>query len=235
MVEKKYYLNKDGDLYFNDFVLVIDGDDFRRKNLYQIHLGEKATRIGADTFEGNYLTEVRFHKKIKWIESRAFANNKITKMTFSRLEVPEIAKDAFVGNPVSQIIVPYETFEDYKKVLSQVDFDQEVQIVSNIENKFRKLNEEKVEGTLILIKACPIYGVYTWRIEKEEIADLETKMAKDENKLDFGDIELNGITYQIYKDDRNMVMIYRKNDEEYQDVTYADFEVIYSDARKAIL
>lgn len=235
MVDKKYYLNKDGELFFNDFVLVIDGDAFRRKNLFQIHLGDKATRIGLETFEGNYLKEVHFHKKIKWIENRAFANNKIEKLTFSRLEVPEIAKDAFVGNPISMIIVPYETYDEYVKMLKQVDFDQPVQIVSNIERKFEKLNETRVAGTVIMIKAMPIYGVYTWRIEKEEITDLETRMRKNENKSDFGEIELNGIIYDIYKDDHNIVFIYRIVQDEYVDITFDDFKVIYNDARKAIL
>lgn len=235
MVDKKYYLNKDGEVFFNDFILVVDGDAFRRKNLFRIHLGEKATRIGVETFEGNYLTEVHFHKKIKWIESRAFANNKIEKMTFSRLEVPEISKDAFVGNPVKMIVVPYETYEDYVRILNDVEFDQPVQIVSNIERKFEKLNETRIDGTVIMIKAMPIYGVYTWRIEKEEIADLETKMRKNENKSDFGEIELNGIVYDIYKDDRNVVFIYRMIENEYLDITFDDFKVIYNDARKAIL
>lgn len=235
MVEKKYYLFKDGELFFNDFVLVIDGEDFKRKSLHYVHLGDKATRIGADTFEGNYLTQIHFHKKIKWIESRAFANNKIQKIVFSRLEVPEIAKDAFVGNPVSLIIVPYETLEDYKRILSKVEFDQEVQIESNIEMKFLKLNEEKVEDTVIMVKAFPIYGTYTWRIEKEEITDLETQMKKDENQYDFGEIELNGIIYNIYKDGHNHVFIYRKINGKYVDLTFEDFKIIYNDARKAIL
>lgn len=235
MVDKKYYLNKDGDLYFNDFVLSIDGDDFRRKNLYQIHLGEKTTRVCEEVFEGNYLTEVRFHKKIKWIESRAFANNRIEKMTFSRLEIPQIASDAFVGNPISLIIVPYETYDDYVELFSKVKFEQEVKIVSNIENKFDKLNKEKVEGSVIMIKALPIYGVYTWRVEKEEITDLETKMRKDENQYDFGDIEINGKVYEIYKDGHQNVFVYRLVDGEYVDITFDDFKVIYNDARKALL
>ena len=65
MVEKRLYLFKDGELFFNDFVLVIDGDDFKNKSLHYVHLGEKTTTVGAETFEGNYLTQIHFHKKIK--------------------------------------------------------------------------------------------------------------------------------------------------------------------------
>ncbi len=235
MVEKKYYLLRDGELWFNDSVLVIDGDDFRRKSLHYVHLGEKATRVGEATFEGNYLTQIHFHKKIKWIGKRSFADNKIEKIIFSRLEVPEIEKDAFSGNPVSLIIVPYETLEDYKKVLGKVEFDQPVEIKSNIEIKFKRLNEEYVEGTVIMIKAFPIYGSYIWRIEKEEITDLETKMKKDENQYDFGEIILNDVSYNIYKDGHGNVFVYRKKNDQYIDVTFGDFETIYNDARKALL
>lgn len=235
MVEKKYYLFRDGELFFNDFVLVIDGNDFSFKNLHYVHLGEKATRIGEATFEGNYLTQIHFHKKIKWIESRAFAKNKIEKIVFSRLEVPSIAKDAFVGNPVSTIIVPYETIHDYEKVLKEVEFDTHPKIISNIEMKFNKLNETKSEGTVIMIKALPVYGVYTWRIEKEEITNLEVQMKKDENQYDFGKITLNGKDYDIYKDGHQQIFIYRKVDHVYEDLSFEDFEVIYNDARKAIL
>lgn len=237
MVEKRLYLCRDGELWFSDQVLVIDGEDFKHKNLHYAHLGDRTTRVAASTFEGNYLTQIHFHKKMKFIESRAFANNKIEKIVFSRLEVPEIASDAFVGNPVSLIIVPYETYEDYCNVLSKVEFDQEVKIVSNISMKFEKLNEEEKEDSVILILAKPIYGDYIWRIEKEEIVDFETKMEKDESQLDFGQINIEGISYSIYKDNYHQVILYRKEKDRYIDMTYEDFERIYNDVtnRKDIL
>ena len=55
MVEKRLYLIKDGELWFSDQVLVIDGDDFKRKSLHYAHLGDKTTKIAESTFEGNYL------------------------------------------------------------------------------------------------------------------------------------------------------------------------------------
>ncbi|MGN1345133.1 MAG: leucine-rich repeat protein [Traorella sp.] len=237
MVEKRLYLCRDGEVWFSDQVLVIDGEDFRRKNLHYAHLGERCTCVGSSAFEGNYLTQVHFHKKMKFIERRAFADNKIEKLVFSRLEVPSIATDAFVGNPISLIIVPYETYDDYCKVLSEVDFDHEIKIVSNIAMKFEKLNENDKEDSVILILAKPIYGDYIWRIEQEEIVDFETKMANDDSQLDFGQIEIDGIFYHIYKDNYHQVILYRKENQHYIDMTYEDFERIYKDVtiRKDIL
>ena len=174
MVEKRLYLVKDGEVWFSDQVLVIDGDDFKGKMLHYAHLGDKTTRVCANCFENNYLTQIHFHKKMKFVESRAFANNKIEKIIFSRLEVPEIAKDAFVGNPVTTIIVPYETIDDYRKVLSTVEFDQDVVIMSNIRMKFNKLNESDKPESTILVMAKPVYGDYIWRIEQEEIVKIPT-------------------------------------------------------------
>ena len=236
MVEKRLYLIKDGELWFSDQVLVIDGDDFKRKSLHYAHLGDKTTKIAESTFEGNYLKQVHFHKKMKFIESRAFANNRIEKLVFSRLEVPQIAKDAFVGNPINTIIVPYETIDDYRKVLSEVEFDQEVTIMSNIRTKFNKLYEVDKPETLILVIAKPVYGDYIWRIEQEEIVDFETKMSKDENQFDFKDILIDDIQYHIFKDNRHNVIFYRK-DKDYKDMTFEDFERVYKGvtSRKDIL
>lgn len=235
MVEKRLYLFKDGELWFNDFVLVIEGSDFRQKNLHYVHLGDKTTTVGHSAFEGNYLTQIHFHKKIKWIESRAFANNKIEKIIFSRLEVPQIEKDAFVGNPISTIIVPYETIDAYKEMLSKLEFDREVNIVSNIEIKFNKLNAVDKESSIILIIAKPIYGDYTWRVEKEEITDFETLMSKDFNKLDFRTLQIKGQEYHIFKDSNHNVILYKKEGNQYFDMTYQDFEIIYNEAREDIL
>lgn len=234
MVEERLFLIKNGECWFNDFVLVIDGDSFRYKNLNYVHLGDKTTAVGASTFEGNHLTQIHFHKKIKKIGTRSFANNKIEKIIFSRLEAPMIEKDAFIGNPVSLIIVPYETLSDYKEALKDVEFENEVKIISNIEMKFNKLYESDKEDTLICIKAKPIYGQYYWRIEKEEIADLETQLKKKENQYVCECVELNGTHYQICKDIMQQVLVYRK-EEKYIDLKFEDFEVIYSHVGKDIL
>ena len=231
MVEKRLYLVKNGEVWFSDQVLVIDGDDFKGKNLHYAHLGDKTTKVGANTFENNDLTQIHFHKKMKFIESKSFANNKIEKIVFSRLEVPQIAKDAFVGNPVETIIVPYETIDDYRKVLSEVEFDQEVNIISNIRMKFNKLEEIDKEESIVLVIAKPVYGDYIWRIELQEIVDFETLMHKNENQFNFGELEVESIQYKIFKDRRNHVIFYRK-DEEYQDMTFEDFERIFKDVTK---
>lgn len=235
MVEERLYLIKNGECWFNDFVLVVDGDSFRYKKLKYVHLGDKTTTIGASTFEWNDLTQIHFHKKIKKIGTRSFANNKIEKIIFSRLEVPVIEKDAFVGNPVSLIIVPYETMDDYIEVLSHVEFENEVKIVSNIEMKFNKLYESDVQDTLIHIKAKPIYGEYYWRIEKEEIADIETQLTKKTNRYVCEQVELNGVQYQICRDIMQQLLIYRKENDQYIDLTFKDFEVIFSHVGKDIL
>ena len=235
MVEERLFLIKNGECWFNDFVLVIDGDSFRYKNLNYVHLGDKTTAVGASTFEGNHLTQIHFHKKIKKIGTRSFANNKIEKIIFSRLEVPMIEKDAFIGNPVSLIIVPYETMDDYKEVLSHVEFENEVKIISNIEMKFKRLYETDVLDTLIHIKAKPIYGEYYWRIEKEEIADIETQLVKKTNHYVCEQIELDGVQYQICKDIMQQLLIYRKEKDQYVDLTFHDFEVIYNHIGKDIL
>lgn len=237
MVEKRLYLIKDGECWFSDQVLVIDGDDFKRKNLHSLHLGDKTTKICEAAFVNNYLKQVHFHKKMKFIESRAFANNKIEKLIFSRLEVPVIAKDAFANNPIHTIIVPYETYHEYCKVLSEVNFDQEVVIISNILMKFIKLNEKDTEDTIILAVAKPVYGDYIWRVEKEEIVDFETKMDKDDNQLDFGDIIVDGIEYKIFKDNRHNVIFYHYENGHYFDITFEDFERIFKgvNERKDIL
>ena len=237
MVEKRLYLIRDGELWFSDQVLVIDGDDFKRKNLHYVHLGEKTTKVSSSCFEGNYLKQVHFHKKMKFIENRAFADNKIEKLIFSRLEVPQIAKDAFVGNPINTIIVPYETIDDYRKLLSEVDFDQEVTIMSNIRMKFNKLCETDKPESLILIMAKPVYGDYIWRIEQEEIVDFETKMSKDDSQFDFGHIVVNGIEYKIFKDNHHNVIFYHHENGHYFDMTFDDFEKIYNEVttRKDIL
>ena len=237
MVEKRLYLIRDGELWFSDQVLVIDGDDFKRKSLHYAHLGDKTTKICTSAFEGNYLKQVHFHKKMKFIESRAFANNKIEKLVFSRLEVPEIAKDAFVGNPINTIIVPYETYPEYCKMLESVEFDQKVTIISNILMKFIKLNEEDKDETLIMVVAKPVYGDYIWRIEKEEIVDFETKMNKDDSQLDFGHIFVDGIEYKIFKDNRHNVIFYHHENGHYFDMTFDDFERVYREVtdRKDIL
>ena len=60
-------------------------------------------------------------------------------------------------------------------------------------------------------------------------------MRKYENRYDFGEIELNNTFYNIYKDGHNHIFIYRKNGQDYQDVTFEDFKTIYNDARKALL
>lgn len=235
MVEERLFLIKNGECWFNDFVLVIDGDSFRYKNLNYVHLGDKSTTVGASTFEGNHLKQIHFHKKIKKIGTRSFANNKIEKIIFSRLEVPVIEKDAFIGNPVSLIIVPYETMDDYIKVLKNVEFEKEVKIISNIEMKFDKLHATDKEDTLVYILAKPIYGQYYWRIEKDEIADIETQLKKKENQYICEQVELNGVKYQICKDIMQQLLIYRKENDQYIDLKYDDFKVIFSHVGKDIL
>lgn len=235
MVEKRLYLFKDGELWFNDFVLVIDGGEFRQKNLHSVHLGDKTTTVGSSTFEGNYLKQIHFHKKIKRIQGRAFANNKIEKIIFSRIEVPEIAKDAFVGNPVELVVVPYEAYDEYKEALAHVEFDREVKIISNIEMKFDKLYAFDQEDMLILIKVKPIYGEYYWRIEKEEITDIETQLKKKTNRFECEEVEMAGTHYHVWKDTNQQYIIYRKENGQYVDLTFDDFEVIYENMRKDIL
>ena len=235
MVEERLYLIKNGECWFNDFVLVVDGDSFRYKKLNYVHLGDKTTTIGASTFEWNDLTQIHFHKKIKKIGTRAFANNKIEKIIFSRLEAPVIEKDAFIGNPVSLIVVPYETMDEYIEVLKEVEFDHKVKIISNIEMKFKKLYETDIDDTLIYIIAKPIYGQYYWRIEKEEIADIETQLHKKANQYICEQVELNGIQYQICRDVMKQLLIYRKENDQYIDLKFEDFEVVYSHVGKDIL
>lgn len=235
MVEERLYLIKNGECWFNDFVLVVDGDSFRYKNLNYIHLGDKTTTVGASTFEGNHLSQIHFHKKIKKIGTRAFAKNKIEKIIFSRLEAPVIEKDAFAGNPVSLIIVPYETKDDYIEVLKHVEFENEVKIISNIEMKFNKLYEKNVQDTLIFIEARPIYGQYYWRIEKEEIVDIDAKLKKKTNRYVCEQVELNGVHYQICKDIMQQLLIYRKENDQYVDLQFEDFEVIFNYIGKEIL
>ena len=231
MVEERLFLVKNGECWFNDFVLVVDGDSFRYKNLNYVHLGDKTTTVGASTFEGNHLTQIHFHKKIKKIGTRAFAKNKIEKIIFSRLEVPVIEKDAFIGNPVST----YETMDDYIEVLKDVEFENEVKIISNIEMKFNKLYETDVQDTLIFIQAKPIYGQYYWRIEKEEITDIETQLRRKTNHYVCEQVELNGIHYQICRDIMQQLLIYRKENDQYIDLNYDDFKVIFSHVGKDIL
>lgn len=234
MVDKKYYLFKDGECYFSDFLLTIDGSDFREKNLMRVHLGSKTTRIGESTFEGNYLTSVTFYKKIKHIESRAFANNKLQKVVFSRIEVPQIAFDAFVGNPIQLIIVPYESYDEYCELLSTLEFDREVEIKTNMDVKFEELEASKTEEDVLLIWAYSVYGTYTWRIECIEWADLDNTFRKDKDEGDFGEIEIQGVLYYLYKDSHSNIAIYRKKDGRYIDLTLQDFKNIYEDSEKAI-
>ena len=222
MVNPKYYLIKDGVCYFNDFLLEVDG--FAYKKLLEIRLGEKTTHIKERAFEHNYLRSVTFYKKVKFIESRAFANNKIEKLVFNRIEVPFIAKDAFVGNPLKLIIVPYESLQAYKDLLRSCEIDENVEIVSNIEVKFEELNATKKENEVMFVKALSIYGDYIWRIEKMEKADFVTRLNKDHNQNNFFSKKLdNGIEYDVHRTDHGNVTIYRQEGAEFIDLTMDDF------------
>lgn len=228
MVNPKYYLIKDGICYFNDFLLEIDG--FAHKNLLEVHLGEKTTHIHEEAFEGNYLRSITFYKKVKFIESRAFANNKIEKMVFNRIEVPQIACDAFIHNPLKLIIVPYESLEDYKEVFKQCGIDESVKIMSNIELKFNELSANKKENEVLFVDALSIYGEYLWRIGKMEKADFVTRLKKDHNPNNFFSKTLdNGVEYDVHRTDRGNVTIYREENEEYLDLTMQDFVELFEE------
>lgn len=232
MVNPKYYLIKDGVCYFNDFLLEIDG--FANKNLLEIKLGEKITRIKENTFEHNYLRSVTFYKKVKFIESKAFANNKIERLVFSRLEVPQIAPDAFINNPIKCIIVPYESIDAYKQLFEKCELPENVEIISNIEMKFDKVNATKKEHEVIFIKALSIYGDYLWWVELMEKTDLTTRLKKDHNPDNFYKKRLsNNVEYSLHKTDHGNISIYRFENNDFIDLTMDDFLELFKE--KSIL
>lgn len=232
MVEKRNYLMRDGVVYFNDAVLTIDGYDFQRRNLMKAVLGQRVTFIGEQAFEGNYLRSITFYKKIKHIRSRAFANNQLEKIVFNRIEVPQIAKDAFENNPLKLILVPYESKDEYRKLLDNISLPDDVQIETNIEMFFKQAQEAIYEGSLVYICLKRVYGDFSWRIEVKDEVDFDSRMRRDQNEQNFSiHTASNGIEYHLHKDSRGNIQIYRKNEQGYVDMTFEDFKIIFEEKK----
>lgn len=232
-VDKKYYLLKDGTAYFSDFLLDISGSDFMNKSLMKIELGEKTTRIGEEAFVGNYLRKVVFHKKMKHIESRAFANNKIEKLVFERTEIPRIAKDAFVNNPIKRIVVPYAGYECYCNLLATLDLPEGYEVVSDIANAFAELNASLKDDEIIYIEVKSIYGELYWKIKKEAAFILDTRLKQDTIEDNFSEIVTkNGNTIFMHTNEHFDMIIYEKEQDEYKSVTFEDFDGIYYEKGK---
>lgn len=229
MVEKKHYILKDKKVYFNDTVLIIDGTDFQRKDILFASLGEKITTFGENVFEGNQLHYISFHKKVKYIHSKAFANNQIEKIVFERVEIPEISKDAFENNPVKLIIIPYESKEAYCTLLSQIDLPEDVIIKTNIEVAFERAEELKHEGSLLYICVRRVYGDTNWRIEVKDEIDFDSRMRRDQNEQNFSVLKaLNDIEYHTHRDSQGNIQIYRRDDA-YINLTFDDFRILFEE------
>ena len=232
-IDKKYYLLKDGTAYFSDFLLDISGSDFMNKSLMNIELGEKATRIGEETFAGNYLRKVVFHKKMKVIEGRAFANNKIEKIVFERAEIPRIAKDAFANNPIKLIVVPYAGYKCYSGMLLSLDLPDGYEVISDIANAFAELNASLKGDEIIYIEVKSIYGELYWKIKKESSFIFDTRLNHDQNEDDFTEIVTkNGNTVFMHTDEHFDMIIYEKDENGYKSVTFEDFDGIYYEKGK---
>lgn len=228
-MESKYYLVKDKVAYFNDSLLVIDGSDFRNRALKAVKLGKKVTLFSESVFENNQIEEVTFFYKVKHIQSRAFANNQIKKLVFTREDIPEIAEDAFVGNPLSCVVVPFVSLAGYQQLFSSLKLEGPVTIKSNIEEKFEELEKTDNEDELIVVSVHHVYGNYSWDIEKLEIVDFETHMKRDQNENNFMSETLdNGLTYHSYLDSHGNIIVYRK-EANWIDCTMEDFLAIFKE------
>lgn len=232
-IDKKYYLIKDGTLYFSDFLLDIQGTDFMNKSLMGVELGEKTTRIGAEAFAGNYLRKIVFHKKMKVIESRAFAGNKIEEIVFERAELPRIEKDAFINNPIKRIVVPYAGYKCYCGMLLNLDLPDGYEVISDIANAFVKLNASLKDDEIIYIEVRSIYGELYWQIKKESSFIFDSRLKNDQNEMNFAEIiTKNGNTIYMYTDEHFDMIIYEKDEQGYKSVTFEDFDGIYYEKGK---
>ena len=226
-VEKKYYLIKDGIVYFNDYIVEVNGEDFKGKSLMEIHLGEKTTRIGAETFANNYFRSITFHKKIKFIEDLAFSNNRLETLVFERKEAPVIAPNAFNKNPIKHIIVPYAGLKEYNTILAQVDLPETVIVMSDVEKKFDDLKAEQKPDEVIFLETRTIYGELYWKVNKSSEFDLKERLAKDCNENNFTNVTLKGNeSCCMHTDDRFDLILYKN---EGQSMTFSDFVELYYD------
>lgn len=226
-VDKKYYLIKDGTIYFNDYIVEINGTDFQGKNLKVLELGEKITRIGYEAFANNCLKSVVFHKKMKFIEGRAFFNNHIEKLIFERREIPVIERDVFSMNPIKTIIVPYATINEYKELFAKLDLPKDVQIISNVESRFNAVMLEKKEDEVIYLETSTIYGVMYWKVVKDTILDLQQRLSKDSDENNFSLITISDEkTCWMHTDARFDLILYQLDG---SSMTFDDFEKLYYD------
>lgn len=227
-IDKKYYLIRDGIVYFNDYVTEVISSDFHGKSLMEVKLGERATLIGEETFEGNYLRSITFHKKMKRIDARAFARNKIEKIVFERSDVPVIARDAFENNPVKMIVVPYQSLDKYHQLLDTIDLPEDYELISDIEKKFNDLKLSLREDEVIYIEATTLYGELYWKILKDEKVDLASKLKKDHNPENFSELSVSdGTGVNMYTDDHFNVLLYKCHDGKFEDMTFSEFEELY--------
>ena len=98
--------------------------------------------------------------------------------------------------------------------------------------KFLDKYEKKIKGLNRWLSRCQKGSKNR---EKEEITDIEVKLKKKTNHYVCEQVELNGVHYQICKDIMQQLLIYRKENDQYVDLKFEDFEVIFNYIGKEIL